>query len=113
MIPKSKALMFPLLSEAAAEEGLRLSTDLVRKLSIKLDVTFEDRLDATRRNKSPGISARVQYALRHLAKFGLVEKMGRGHYRITPQGQDALASNAMGPASLQERPTRSMTASTP
>ncbi len=92
MIPDYQSLMRPVLACAAAGET-RIG-DTVDKLADQLLLTPEERAELLPSGKQTRFANRVNWAKAYLSKAGLVENTRRGHFRITPRGQAALADAA-------------------
>jgi restriction system protein len=58
----------------------------------KLGLTPEDRATLPPSGKQTVFGNRVHWARTYLMKAGLVESTKRGHFRITPRGEQVLAS---------------------
>lgn len=89
MIPDYQSLMRPVLVCAAAGET-RIG-ETVDKLADQLALTPEERAELLPSGKQTRFANRVNWAKAYLSKAGLVENTRRGHFRITPRGQVALA----------------------
>jgi restriction system protein len=92
VIPDYQSLMRPVLVCAATGET-RIG-DTVDKLADQLRLTPDERAELLPSGKQTRFANRVNWAKAYLAKAGLVENTRRGHFRITPRGQAALADAA-------------------
>ena len=90
-IPDYQFLMLPVLREAARGE-VRISA-VVEALADGLSLSPEDRTALLPSGKQSVFSNRVHWAKSYLSKAGLVELTKRGHFKISPRGQEVLASN--------------------
>ncbi len=92
VIPDYQALMRPVLACAAAGEA-RIA-EVVERLADQLALTAEERARLLPSGKQTTFANRVNWAKTYLVKAGLAEATRRGHFRITPRGQAALADAA-------------------
>lgn len=90
-IPDYQFLMLPVLRQAAQGEA-RIGT-VVEALADELSLSPEDRAALLPSGKQSIFSNRVHWAKSYLSKAGLVELTRRAHFKITPRGQEVLASN--------------------
>jgi len=90
-IPDYQSLMLPVLLSSADGE-IRIG-DAVDKLAQKLGLTPEERSELLPSGKQTLFSNRVHWAKTYLSKAGLFESTRRGHFKITPRGQQVIASN--------------------
>jgi restriction system protein len=90
-IPDYQSLMLPVLLASAGGE-IRIS-DAVDKLSQKLNLTLEERAELLPSGKQTMFSNRVHWAKTYLSKAGLLESTRRGHFKITPRGQQVIDSS--------------------
>lgn len=90
-IPDYQSLMLPVLSASSdGEIGIR---DVVGRLAEKLGLTPEERAELLPSGKQTVFSNRAHWAKTYLAKAGLIESTRRGHFKITPRGQQTLDSH--------------------
>lgn len=89
MIPDYQSLMRPVL--ACAADGETRIGDAVEQLADKLGLTPDERAQLLPSGKQTMFANRVHWAKTFLVKAGLAEGTRRGHFRITPRGQAALA----------------------
>jgi restriction system protein len=82
--------MLPVLS--AAFDGELRVRDLVDRLSSKLNLTPEEQAELLPSGQQTVFSNRVHWAKTYLSKAGLLEITRRGYFKITPRGQEVLAS---------------------
>lgn len=90
-IPDYQSLMLPVLL-SSAEGEIRIS-DAVDKLAQTLGLTPEERSELLPSGKQTLFGNRVHWAKTYLSKAGLFESTRRGHFKITPRGQQVIASN--------------------
>lgn len=89
-IPDYQSLMLPVLS-ASSDGEIRVG-DLVERLAEKLALTPEERAELLPSGKQTIFSNRVHWAKTYLSKAGLLESTRRGHFKITPRGNQVLES---------------------
>ncbi|MGH6935588.1 MAG: restriction endonuclease [Methylocella sp.] len=89
-IPDYQSLMLPVLSTACDGE-VRIG-DLVDTLALKLRLAPEEQSALLPSGKQTIFSNRVHWAKTYLSKAGLLGSTRRGHFKITPRGQEVLAS---------------------
>lgn len=87
-IPDYQALMLPVLV-AAADGEVRIG-EVIGLLAEKLGLTPEERSALLPSGKQTIFANRVHWAKTYLGKAGLIENTRRGHFRITPRGQQVL-----------------------
>jgi len=90
-VPDYQSLMLPVLRASAGGE-IRIS-DAVDKLASQLGLTPEERAELLPSGKQTMFGNRVHWAKTYLGKAGLLESTRRGHFKITPRGQQVIASN--------------------
>lgn len=83
--------MLPVLV-AAGEGEVRIGS-VVEKLADALNLTPEQRAELLPSGRQTVFSNRVHWAKTYLAQAGLLENTRRGHFKITPRGQQTLASH--------------------
>ena len=89
-IPDYQSLMLPVL--AASLNGEVKIGAVVDALAEKLGLTPEERAELLPSGKQTIFSNRVHWAKTYLGKAGLIEGTRRGHFKITPRGQQVLES---------------------
>jgi restriction system protein len=89
-IPDYQLLMLPVL-RAASNGEVRISS-VVEELAAQLNLTADELAALLPSGKQSVFSNRVHWAKSYLNKANLVESTRRGHFRITPRGEDLLAS---------------------
>jgi restriction system protein len=89
-IPDFQTLMLPVLRVAATGE-IRIS-DAVESLAVESGLSAEDRSQLLPSGRQTTFANRVHWAKSYLGKAGLVELTKRGHFRITDQGREVLAT---------------------
>jgi len=90
-IPDYQYLMLPVL--VASREGEIRIAQVADQLADRLGLTPEERSELLPSGKQTVFSNRVRWAKTYLSKAGLVEITRRGHFKITPRGQEVLQSN--------------------
>jgi restriction system protein len=90
-VPDYQSLMLPVLSMSTNEE-VRFR-DIVDRLADKLGLTPEDRGELLPSGKQTLFNNRVHWAKTYLGKAGLLGSTRRGHFNITPRGQQVLDSH--------------------
>ena len=89
-VPDYQTLMLPVLSAASTGE-VRVG-DAVDRIAELLALAPEDRAALLPSGRQTVLSNRVHWAKTYLMKAGLVESTRRGHFRITPRGEQVIAS---------------------
>jgi restriction system protein len=89
-IPDYQSLMLPVL--VASSEGEVRISQVVEQLADKLGLSTEERSELLPSGKQAVINNRVHWAKFYLNKAHLVEITRRGHFKITPRGQEVLRS---------------------
>jgi len=92
MIPDFQTLMRPAL-EILADGQVHRNREILQALSERFELTSEQRNELLPSGKQRTMDNRVGWTLTYLAQAGLAERPRRGHYRITDEGQRALAAN--------------------
>lgn len=87
-IPDYQSLMLPVLS--AASKGEIKIGQLVDQLAGQLGLTPDEAAVLLPSGKQTVFRNRVHWAKFNLSKSGLVETTRRGHFRITPRGEQVL-----------------------
>ena len=90
-IPDYQTLMLPVLRLAA--KGETRVGEAVERLADHLGLTTADRATLLPSGKQTIFNNRMHWAKTYLAKAGLIEATRRGYFKITPRGEQALASN--------------------
>ena len=88
MIPDFQTLMLPVLE--AASEGEQKIGEVVERLADKLHLPPEARTALLQSGKQTIFANRTHWAKSYLTQAGLLERTGRGRFRITEQGKEAL-----------------------
>lgn len=89
MIPDFQTLMLHVLE--AASEGEAKIGDVVEQLAVKLALTADAKATLLPSGKQTVFANRTHWAKTYLTQAGLLERTGRGRFRITEQGREALA----------------------
>lgn len=104
-IPPFQDLMLPLLEMLGEEE--RSTSDIVRALEGRLHLSEDDRSAMMTDGRRSVFANRVHWALVHLGKRNLIEKVRKGVYRASQSGQELRRSStatqqaALAPVSLR------------
>ena len=86
--------MLPLL-KIAADGHEHTFADAADSLAKTMRISDADRADMVPSGQQTRFSNRVSWGLTYLAKGRLVEKSGRGRFRITARGLEVLATNPL------------------
>ena len=89
-IPDYQSLMLPVLS--ASFDGEKRIGDVVESLADQLGLTPEERAQLLPSGTQTVFANRVHWAKTYLGKAGLIESTRRGYFKITPRGQQVIAS---------------------
>lgn len=88
-VPDYQSLMLPvLLSSSSGEQRIG---EVVERLATELGLTPEDRGQLLPSGRQTLLANRVHWAKTYLGKAGLIESTRRGHFKITPRGQQVIA----------------------
>lgn len=91
-VPDYQSFMLPLLKIAG--DGQEHSLGDVRELLARqFNLAEEDRKEMLPSGRQPKLDNRISWARTYLTKAGLLEKTGRGKFRITPKGLETLKQN--------------------
>ena len=85
-------LLTPPVLQASANGEVRFA-DVVECLAEQLGLTPEARAELLPSGKQTVFNNRVHWAKTYLAKAGLIESTRRGHFKITPHGEQVVASH--------------------
>jgi restriction system protein len=90
-VPDYQSMMLPALSRLAdgREHGLR---DLLGQVADDLELSESDRTEPLASGNGTKLYSRLQWAFTYMAQARLLDKVGRGLYKITQRGLDHLAS---------------------
>jgi restriction system protein len=91
-IPDFQSLMLPLV-KFAADGTDHTNNDVAEHLAKMFGLSDQDRKQLLPSGQQPVFTNRIAWARSHLRMAGLLENSGRGVFRITARGQQALASN--------------------
>lgn len=89
-IPDYQSLMLPVLVASSRGE-VRVGT-VVDELASQLGLSLEERSELLPSGKQTLFANRVHWAKTYLAQAGLIENTRRGHFKITPRGQQTLGA---------------------
>lgn len=91
-IPDFQSLMLPIM-KVAADNAEHSNRELRQKIAAEFGLSEEERKKLLPSGQQPVFTNRISWARVHLTMAGLLEKTGRGTFRITARGQEVLASN--------------------
>lgn len=91
-IPDFQSLMLPIM-KIAGDGADHTARELREQLAEQLGLSEQERKELLPSGQQPVFTNRLAWARSHLGMAGLLEKTGRGTFRITPRGQQALAAN--------------------
>jgi restriction system protein len=66
--------------------------DLLSEIADDLGLSSEDRVEPLASGNGTKLYSRVQWAFTYMAQAGLLDKLARGLYKITPRGSELLAT---------------------
>lgn len=91
-VPTYDAYMLPMLKMAAdgKEHDIHEARDVIAEMMQLTDAQLNEMLSSGRKTK---YKDRINWAKTYLTKAGLLERTGRGKFRITARGYDMLNSN--------------------
>ena len=90
-IPDYQSLVLPVL--VASSKGEVPIRAVVEQLADQLGLSPEERRELLPSGKQTVFSNRVHWAKTYLAQAGLIENTRRGHFALTPRGEQTLASH--------------------
>jgi restriction system protein len=91
-IPDFQSLMLPIM-KSAADGADHTARKLREQLAQELGLSEQERKELLPSGQQPVFTNRLAWARSHLRMANLLEKTGRGTFRITPRGQQVLGSN--------------------
>jgi restriction system protein len=91
-IPDFQSLMLPIMKIAQDGEEHR-GHELRQRIGEQLGLTDEQRKELLPSGTQPVFTNRLAWARTHLTMAGLLEKTGKGRFRITQRGKQVMASN--------------------
>jgi restriction system protein len=89
-VPDYQSVMLPLLRFTAARGGEVSTAEAVEALAKEFRLTDDDLREMLPSGIQPRFFNRVGWAATYMKKAGLLEATRRGHFRITPRGEDLL-----------------------
>src|SRR5438445_9961602 len=98
-IPDFQSLMLPLV-KFAADGAEHTNTEAAEHLANGFGLSEQDRKELLPSGQQAVFTNRIAWARSHLRMAGLLLNSGRGVFRITPRGQEVLATN---PSSINLR----------
>ena len=94
-IPRQRDLRKPILEIVdSAKEDLLLKRYIMEKVIEHFSLTNDDVLEKVPSGGQTRLDNRVTWVLSYLKKAGLLQSPSRGHFQITPQGKEVLATGA-------------------
>jgi len=90
-VPDYQSMMLPALSRLSDGRDHELR-DLLTEIADSLKLTEDDRIEPLASGNGTKLYSRVQWAFTYMAQAKLLDKVGRGLYRITQRGLELLAS---------------------
>jgi len=90
-IPDYQSIMLPLL-QFASDNKEHAYREAVISLADQFKLTDKERKELLPSGKQPTFDNRVGWAKTYMEKAGLFEKTRRAYFKITPRGQELLAS---------------------
>lgn len=91
-VPDYQSLMLPLL-KIASDRQVHGISEVFDTIALQLGLTDHDRKELLPSGNEPRFENRVRWAAFHLRKARLLERPGRGKFRITDRGLQVLGSN--------------------
>lgn len=91
-IPDFQTLMVPLI-RAFEDQQEHFVRDLIDELADHFDLSNEEREQLLPSGRQSLFRNRVAWAVTHITKAGLLERVGHGKYQITTRGLQALVDN--------------------
>lgn len=90
-VPDFQSLMLPTLTALAGRNEVRISA-VRERVATAEGLTSEDLRELVPSGRQPVFTNRVSWALTHMERAGLVERVRRGTYRLTDDGEHLLAN---------------------
>lgn len=94
-VPDFQTLMLPVL-KLLADGNEHILQESIDALAVQFQLTLEEREELLPSERQRRFDNRAGWALTYLRQAGLVERMGRGRYRITQRGTEAIAASPAG-----------------
>lgn len=91
-VPGFQDLMLPLLTIAADGQEHTIS-EVIEKLPIQMNISEEDQKELLPSGTQTILYNRVAWAITYLSKSLLLDKCGRGRFKISSRGSDVLKKN--------------------
>jgi restriction system protein len=91
-IPDFQSLMLPIM-KVAQDGAEHTARELRQRIGDDLGLTDAERKELLPSGTQPVFTNRIAWARSHLTMAGLLEKTGRGTFRIAQRGKEALSSN--------------------
>src|SRR5205823_766021 len=91
-IPDFQSLMLPIM-KIAQDGAEHTARELRQRIGDELALTQEERQELLPSGTQPVFTNRIAWARSHLTMAGLLEKTGKGRFRITERGKEILSTN--------------------
>jgi restriction system protein len=91
-IPDFQSLMLPIM-KIAQDGAEHTARELRQHIGDELGLTEAERKELLPSGTQPVFTNRIAWARSHLTMAELLEKMGKGRFRITQRGKEVMASN--------------------
>ena len=89
-VPDFQSLMLPALMALAEGTPTRVA-DIRGRVAASEGLTSEDVREMLPSGRQPVFANRVSWAVMHMERAGLLERVGRGVYRLMPRGRELLS----------------------
>ena len=93
-VPDFQSLMLPTLRALAGGNEVQISA-VRERVATAEGLTPEDLRELVPSGRQPVFTNRVSWALTHMERAGLVERVSRGIYRLTDEGERAVSDTSM------------------
>src|SRR3990172_5350101 len=98
-VPDFQSFMLPLLKAVSDGKEYNLS-EVVDKLAEQFQFSNQDKKELLPSGRKTRVDDRAGWAQTYLRKAGLLERTGRGKFRVTERGLDVLERN---PEKIKDR----------
>lgn len=93
-VPDFQSLMLPVLAAFSNGDPLHVA-DVCRRVADSEGLTPDDLAERTKGGHATRLKDRVSWSITHFLHAGLVERVRRAVYRITPEGRQLLARDLL------------------